>query len=141
MTHEDMISMIKDHEGFRRQPYKDTTGHLTIGYGTNLEAGISERQADALLWIHIEDRILKPLQHHGWFSKLDDTRKAVIIDMAYNLGLTGLLSFRNMINAIENNNYKKAADEMKNSLWYTQVRRRAQTLCRLMEKGDDSVLI
>jgi len=52
--------------------------------------------------------------------------------MAFNLGRPRLSQFKNMIKAVNEGNYKKAADEMVDSRWYHQVGRRSQELVELM---------
>ena len=80
---------IRRYEGFSKLPYKCPTGHLTIGYGHNLEHGIS---ANAALFILQEDltraeRAVKDA--FPWWWKLDDARQFVLVDMAFNMGLAG----------------------------------------------------
>jgi hypothetical protein len=45
--YDDYANEVKNDEGYRSRIYKDTEGFLTIGYGLNLDAGISE---DNLPW-------------------------------------------------------------------------------------------
>jgi lysozyme len=51
-----LIAEIKRHEGFRPMAYRDTEGFLTIGYGLNLDAGISEPLASHILEWQVNDR-------------------------------------------------------------------------------------
>jgi len=55
--------------------------------------------------------------------------------MAYNLGLGGLNKFQNMIKAIDDGDYSKAASEMLASRWASQVGDRAERLAKLMRTG------
>lgn len=130
-----VVDLIKRHEGFRSEMYTDTTGHSTIGYGFNLEA-IKLPRAVAELWLAFElEKLQDKLNDYNWFNDLDHERQAVITDMAYNLGLAGLLEFKQMIEALRNNNYDKASIEMLDSRWATQVGRRATELSGIM-RGD-----
>jgi lysozyme len=125
------------HDGLRLRPYRDTKGVLTIGVGRNLEAkGISREEALSLLQNDIRE-VTGHLQQYEWYSKLDPIRQKVIIDMCFNLGLNGLLRFRNMIAAIEAGDYQAAADHMVNSAWYKQVGSRSRRLERMMRTGED----
>lgn len=130
------LNLIKKHEGLELFPYKCTAGFLTIGYGHNLEVkGITEEQAELILADDIDD-VINALEMHDWFNELDGVRQAVIIDMAFNLGVAGLFKFKNMIAAIKKENYDQAANEMFHSKWATQVGGRARTLTNMMKTGE-----
>lgn len=129
-----VIEMIKRHEGFRALPYRCPSGRLTIGYGLNLEAGISEAEADYLLRKRLE-RLEKLLQHYPWFVSLDEARKGAVLDMAYNLGLAGFLKFRKLIGHLASREWEEAAKEALDSLWATQVGRRAIEIAQIIREG------
>lgn len=128
-----VIDMLKRHEGLRLHPYRDTVGKLTIGYGHNLsDNGITQREADMLL--HDDLLVLeRQLPAYPWFAKLNPTRQAVIIDMAFNLGVAGLLQFTGMIAAIEADDYAQAAAEILDSKAARQLPNRYHELAHLME--------
>lgn len=77
------------HEGLHLKPYQDTTGHLTIGVGRNLNTtGITRDEAIHLLRNDII-RIKKELiSAFPFFVRLAPTRRQVLIDMAFNLWST-----------------------------------------------------
>ena len=130
-----MTGELKRDEGFRACVYQCTAGKQTVGYGHNLEdTPMSERVAEILL---IADYMLiyEQLCEFDWFLSLDDLRKRVIINMAYNLGVTGVLKFKKMIEAIHAKDYQWAADEMVDSRWYQQVGDRAVRLENMMRDG------
>jgi lysozyme len=56
----------------------------------------------------------------------------VLVNMAFNLGRSRLGKFKNMITAVNEGNYSKAADEMVDSKWYRQVKRRGEELVEIM---------
>lgn len=123
---------IMDDEGYRQFPYKCTQGFLTVGYGRNLETvGITPEEAIYLLKNDIA-RTTKELRKFSFWTNLDATRQAVLINMGFNLGINGLLKFHDMIMSLTRGNYSAAADAMKDSLWYKQVGERAERLCQLM---------
>ncbi len=126
---------IKEHEGLRLKPYQDTVGKLTIGYGRNLDdVGITPPEAEAMLSQDIE-LTDKALQSFEWFAELNDVRKAVVVDMAFNLGMTKFMQFKKMLVALQQLDYQEAAHEMLDSKWAGQVGRRALTLAKAMERG------
>jgi lysozyme len=123
-------------EGLRLKPYRDTVGKLTIGVGRNLDdVGISEDEARLLLE-HDIDRAANQLDVAlPWFVSLDAVRQAVLIDMNFNMGLGGLLSFHNTLTFMRQGNWAQAAAGMRNSLWARQVGKRAENLAVAMESG------
>lgn len=126
---------IKAEEGFKDRPYMCPTGHLTIGYGINLESTpIPKEVAD--LWLRMEvDKIIDQLSKYEWFSELSYDRHAVIIDMAYQLGVSGVLKFKKMIHAIKWHNWEAAASEMLDSKWAKQTPERANRNATVMRTG------
>ena len=120
--------LIKKHEGLRLEPYMDTTGHLTIGYGFNLDNGITEEIADYLLEKTIKTAIDDCYILFPNYSRLDAVRRCVLIDMMFNLGRPRLSGFIKMRKAVEEQDFNLASEEMLNSLWAKQVKVRAETL-------------
>lgn len=131
------IEQLKEDEGFRGEPYKCTANKTTIGYGRNLEDNpLTKSEAEYLLLNDLKE-IEYSLNGRPFFDKLNDTRKDVLINMAYNLGIPRLLNFINMIAAISNDDYEKAADEMLDSKWARQVGNRATRLSKKMRTGNE----
>jgi len=67
----------------------------------------------------------------------DKSAQSVLVDMRFNLGHEGFRKFKNMIKAVKQQDFHSAAREMKDSLWYQQVGKRADRLTKMME--DSSV--
>jgi len=133
----DVYSLIQNHEGLCLKPYRDTVGKLTIGYGRNLDdVGISEDEAIQLLDNDIKSVIYQLKQHIGWFEKLDEVRQAVLIDMAFNMGIEVFLKFEITLKNIEQSHYKQASIDMLTSKWAIQVGNRAKVLANMMDTGE-----
>ena len=125
--------MIRLHEGFRRKPYVDTVGKLTVGYGRNLDdKGISEQEAAMLLENDIRECVNQLIDKIRFWSNLSPVRKMVLIDMCFNLGVGGLLTFRKFLEALEASDWLGAAGEMRKSKWWNQVGSRAERLQRMV---------
>mgnify|MGYP000310982446 CR=1 FL=1 len=136
--YKELISQLEHHEGFRSHVYKDTVGINTIGFGTNLDKGITKREAGALLTATLEElqfELLASKRTRGIWETLSNRRRAVILNMLYNLGLTRLYGFKRMWAALEAGDYNRASKEMLASKWARQVGERAKDLARQME-GD-----
>lgn len=123
-------------EGRRLGPYRDTVGKLTIGYGRNLDdVGISQHEAEVLLESDI-NRTLEALHKAlPWVEKLDHARLGVLANMAFNLGVAGLLKFKHTLESVQAGRYDEASDGMLNSTWAGQVKGRATRLAEQMRSG------
>lgn len=135
---ERLLAQLRRHEAVRLKPYRDLVGKLTIGVGRNLEdVGITEAEADYLLNGDV-DRATRSLfaRYPSWFTELDPIRQAVLVNMAFNLGLTRLAGFTHMLAALAGKQYGLAADEMITSKWALQVGDRAVELAAQMRTGE-----
>jgi lysozyme len=133
---EALRAQLKEHEGVRLKPYRDTVGKLTIGVGRNLDdRGISMAEAEFLLDNDIEDHTKELFEKAPWVKRLDPTRQAVLVDMAFNLGVAGLLAFRRTLTSVQIGDYKLASLQMLASKWARQVKSRAFTLSKMMRTG------
>jgi lysozyme len=133
-----LIRQLRLHEGERLGPYRCTAGKLTIGVGRNLEdRGITRAESAMLLANDIEEMDANLTRKLPWVARLDDVRRRVLIDMAFNLGVSGLLEFKRTLAAVEQGRYQEAAGMMLQSRWASQVGERAQRLARMMLTGQD----
>ena len=137
-------------EGYSKCVYKDSLGIPTIGVGFNLMKGtarsqlrsvnadyddvlsgsscLSDYQIRRLFTQDMAEAVNcaeKQFSPSKWASLRLDAKSA-LADMAFNLGCTRFQLFRNMLTALRRNppDYSTAADEMRNSKWCRQVKRR-----------------
>ena len=134
MDFERLVNRVKQDEGFSSTLYQCTAGKWTVGYGLNLESGITEDEAEAILGMRLRNLHSKMLRF-GWYSELDGIRQTIIANMVYQLGEAGVLKFRKMIEAITLKDYDKAAVEMMDSKWFQQTQNRANRLIEAMRTG------
>lgn len=151
MNNSKVIPLIKQGEGFRAHAYYCTAGALTIGYGYNLDRnplklteqeinklrsyGITKTRASELLSQLLTDLEKQLQQRLIWWSKLNAARQAVLLDMAYNLGINGLLGFKKTLSLLERGEYDAAATEMLDSQWAKQVKTRAYRNSNIIRTG------
>jgi lysozyme len=123
----EVIKHIKEYEGFSSLAYECTAGYTTIGYGRNIEQkGITKEEAEHLL-INDINQCYKELRGIiNKFDELPDKAQLVLVDMTYNLGLSKLLNFENMLDAVDAHDWEKAAIELLDSRYAAQVKRRAR---------------
>ena len=128
---------IKRDEGRRLFPYRDTRNKLTIGYGRNLDdRGIDPVEADMMLDRDLARATVDVDMKIPFARFLDDARRGALINMTYNMGIGGLLTFKKMLTAMNKGNWEEAAREMLDSDYAKQVGLRAQRLAEQMRKGE-----
>lgn len=131
-----LIEQLKHHEGLRLKPYKCTAGKWTIGYGRNLDdRGITKYEAELMLAHDVAEIREKLRSAFCFWRLLDEPRKAVLVNMAFNIGVHGLLKFKKTLALIEARDYSAASLEMLDSNWAAQVPNRAGDLSIQMENG------
>lgn len=137
MTHPTSLrSLLRQDEALRLKAYRDSRGILTIGWGRSLETkGISAEEAEYLFNNDIKDVEAQLKGALPWTQGLDEVRYAVIANMAYNLGIGGLLTFQKFLAAAEAGRWDEAAAEMLDSEWRAQVKGRAVRLAKMMREG------
>lgn len=129
-------SRLERHEGCVLRPYRDTVGKWTIGIGRNLtDRGITRDEA-----LHMLDNDISGCEEDldrelPWWRQLNEIRQEVLCEMCFNLGIRGLLGFKNMLAAARNGDYLGASRHMRLSKWASQVGKRAETLAELMRLG------
>lgn len=145
---EKIIERIKEYEGFSVKPYQCPAKKWTVGYGYNyedrgfsaaditeiLKNGFTAEFAEKLLKRDVE-KCLKDAEALPFYSALNDVRRAVVVDMIYQLGIGGFKKFKKMQERLSAGDYAGAAREMVNSKWYAQSGRRSRTNVKQMEEG------
>jgi lysozyme len=127
--------LIKMNEGCKLTVYTCSAGRLTIGYGRNLEdKGVSQCEADLLLAFDIEE-CRKDLEKLEFWESLNEARKAVLLDMRFQLGHAGLMKFKKMLAALERDDYEEAAEQIMDSRYAVQTPNRAARNRAIMRSG------
>ena len=148
-----LIEQLKRHEGFRSDYYQCSANKKTIGYGRNVDNNpfstkeleilgrdvftakpMTKEEAEMLL-INDVNEVTALIQDHLPWSDLSMARRAVCVNMAFNLGVTGFFKFRNMQRALNKACYREAAIEMLDSRWAEQVGERSDELAQQMNTG------
>ncbi len=122
-----------EHEGIKLKPYHCTAGKLTIGVGRNLDdRGISQATATQMLEEDIEIVLDELKRALPFWEKLKWNYKEALVDLAFNMGVPRLMMFRNMLSAIEADDPDKAAEELLDSRYASQVGVRASNIAGLL---------
>ena len=128
------VGRLVTEEGFRPTAYKDTEGKLTIGYGFNVDAGITKLAAQALLQAQATE-VWQNLSSYWWWHSLDDVRASVLVDMAFNMGTAGLLHFPKMLAAIDAKDWETAKAELLDSDAARELPARYKVLGDILASG------
>lgn len=132
-----LLDQLKRHEGTERNAagehiaYRCTAGALTIGYGHNLDANpvpginaastLNDSQAGRLLMADLKKFVVDLDAALPWARALAPARYAVLLNMAYNLGINSLIKFRPTLEHIRLGEYAAASKRMMGTLWSRQV--------------------
>jgi lysozyme len=139
-----IMEMIKSHEGVKTKPYKDSLGLWTVGVGHLIGDGKSlpPEWNRELSMKEVDELFAKDYMHHkematktpGW-DKANETGQAAMIDLAFNMGGSWYKKWPNTAKALESGDFNKAADGLKDSKWYTQVKGRAVKIVDMIRNG------
>ena len=135
----ELIEQLRLHEGVRSKVYLCSEGYETIGVGRNVSEsgiGLSDDEIAYLLANDIARCEQEIAERFDWFDDLDPVRQDAIIDMAFNLGITRLSQFQNMLRALSESRFSDAATEALDSRWARQVGQRAQTVAAMIRTGE-----
>lgn len=136
----ELTRQLRGDEGSRSKVYLDSLGFQTIGVGRLVDparkgGGLRPDEITYLLNNDIDDRIEGLTRAIPWFQNLDDVRKGALLNMAFQLGVEGLLGFKNTLEMVRTGKYSQAADGMLQSLWAKQTPVRAKRLSEQMRTG------
>ena len=152
----DIIKMLAFEEGWRERPYLCSERYPTVGYGFKIgPKGAPIAQYDFTLpreagdvWLMVLARELhtamraEPAIARALTScsvtglpSLSNPRYAVLVSMAYQMGVAGLAGFRNTLLHIANCDWYQAETGMLKSRWATQSPARARRHARQMRTG------
>ena len=128
-TEMSLIESIKQHEGYVGVVYKDSLGIDTIGYGF----AIKDLELDADICDIILERKIKDLQDRvknkfSWYKYMPPEIQDVVMEMCYQLGVTGVSKFKKTVAYLQNKEFKNASIEMLDSRWAKQTPNRAKEL-------------
>ena len=135
-----LTDMLIKHEGSKSHAYMCTANKVTVGVGRNIDPeggiGLTKDEISFLLKNDIE-RVEDELSRRlPWILELSDVRIDALIDICFNLGLPRFLKFAKALDALEQREYDRAADEFMDSRWAKQVGNRAVTVSNMIRTGE-----
>lgn len=137
---ERLTQQLRRDEGEVLHAYKDHLGFLTIGIGRLIDkrkgGGITSEEAAYLLSNDI-DRVEKEVSSRlPFYSTLNEPRKAALLNMAFQMGVTGLLGFQRALASIRDEHYADAEHHLLQSTWALQTPDRARRVARQIAIGE-----
>lgn len=136
----ELSRQLRGDEDVRPQAYKDSLGFLTIGIGRlvddrKLGSGLRPSEMDFMLANDIEDRTAALTKRLPWLYLLDDARQGALLNMSFQLGVEGLLGFKNTLELVRKGQFSDASANMLLSLWARQTPNRAKRIAEQMKTG------
>jgi len=136
MNRQRVMDQLVIDEGLRLKPYRCPAGRLTIGVGRNLDdRGITSTEAITLLGDDVDECWKRLTSALPWITSAPEPVQEALLNMAFNLGVAGLLGFKQALALIQAGHYAEAATAMLASKWAAQVGDRARRLADAVRKG------
>ena len=145
----DIISLLNFEEGYSEKPYYCSAGYPTIGIGkrigpkgaplSNYQFTASRQLAAVWLSEELQQKVADMSTHANITAAMaacNDSRKAILISMAYQMGADGLAKFANTLKAVAEQRWGDAANGMLNSAWAKQTPNRAARHAQQMKTGE-----
>jgi lysozyme len=127
------------HEGLRLDLYQDHLGIYTVGVGHNIqERGISERVAYIMLEEDINVAVEDLQRNISYFDKLPECVQEALVNLSFNLGIPRLMSFKKTLAYLREGKWEKAANELLDSRYATQVGYRAVEVAAMIRGASEN---
>lgn len=139
MNRDQLIEDLRADEGEVLHAYQDHLGFWTIGIGILIDprrgGSITKEESAYLLGNRIDSTVRELKRRLPWFECLAPARQGALANMAYQMGVAGLMGFKNSLRFIEQGDFNRAADNLKQSLWYRQTPNRAKLVIEQIRTG------
>jgi lysozyme len=148
MNLEKLEAQLLLEEGSPPRTYLDTKGLLSGGIGHNLIAhpepgydrvGVQVGDAIRSKWFtaDIATAIAELDVHLPWWRDQDDVRQNALLNLCFNMGIGGLLTFKNTLAAFERGDYTTAAAGIRSSKYAHDVgANRSGRVAKMIETGE-----
>lgn len=135
-----LVDQLRRDEGEVLHAYQDSLGFWTIGVGILIDArkggGITAEESALLLSNRLKAKDSELRVALPWFEQLDRVRQAALLNMAYQLGVAGVLKFPNMLAALKEQRWHDAESHALDSAWAKQTPARAGRVAKQLRTGE-----
>jgi len=145
MDYEHTKALIIADEGLKQFLYNDLTGKriysekgkMTCGIGRNVEdKGFSLDEIGLMFDNDIQHCVDSLHARLPFFDQLKDEYQYVLVNMAFNMGIDGLMAFHQFLHFMSVGAFISAAADLRTTQVYKQLPSRYERLCVLLEKGE-----
>ncbi len=140
MNIDEVLETLRRDEGWSNYVYRDSLGYETIGYGFLVDerksGGIPKEVGEFWLRYNVDGVINNLRRTIPQFATMPEDVQHALVNMAYQMGTAGLLSFEKMLAAIKAKNYGLAAHEALNSRWAQQTPNRAKRVANMIRHAE-----
>ena len=139
VVRETLVEDIKKEEGYRSSVYLDTLDKPTIGYGFLIDTLELQEDICELILMRKLEKLIKSIKFNfKWFDDMPDKVQDVIINMCYQLGVSGVSKFKKTVQLIKNKQWDRASVEMLDSKWAReQTPQRAKRLSEIVKSVEE----
>lgn len=134
-----LVDDLKRDEGWSAVPYRDSEGFLTIGYGFLIDERkpVELPEVVGQFWLMtLAERVSDELDAAlPWLTTQPQEVRRALQNCAYQMGISGLLGFHKMLDALKAGDRKAAADHLLDSIYAKQTPARAER-CAALLRGD-----
>lgn len=140
-----MVDMIKAEAEITREEdnipyvYQDEFGFWTIGIGILVDRRKGGRLLPEEVTFIFQNRckifMLDLVRALPWLPAQPDAVQRALLNMAFQMGIEGILMFKNMLAALQRGDRPGAADAALDSSWADQTPARAQRVAELIRSG------
>lgn len=144
-----VLSILKYEEGYQVAPFIGISGYPTVGSGIKIGtknlpgAGclfwLPDAVSDEALQRMLDGKKAEMAQHPltaGALKQCNTARTDILYSMAWQLGVDGLVEFREALNAISHADFATAAARILESGWAKQRPARAMRHAAVIRSGD-----
>lgn len=144
----DIKKILQFEEGKKLKAYVCSEGFLTVGIGHNLDSDkalpilerrlkkgdyITEAECNALFQYDLNRVMANIIKKLPYFSTLAEKYQILLINMVFQLGITGTLAFKNTLKAIKEDRPLQVTQGIQQSKWFTQTPNRCARLIKLVK--------
>jgi lysozyme len=146
MDRDSVFEQLKIDEGVVNEIYLDHLGYPTFGvghlvlesdeeFGAEVGTPVSEDRTKECFEKDLDTAISECVALYGeGFTDWPGVAQEVLVNMMFNMGRGRLGGFKNFRKALEEQDWKQAGIEGRDSKWYRQVTKRAERLMERLEQ-------
>lgn len=129
-------ALLIKHEGYSKYGYIDTVGKITVGIGFNVtDRGMDDDWIDTRYNKDVDFFLDFLSNKFPWFNTLNGARQCALIDMCF-MGAEKFITFKKMLTALEKGDFERAAMEVIDSKYESEVHQRAHDIANIIRTGE-----